>query len=145
MKFKLIHQKILLSLLICIDLASINTLSAKESPEINFQNSGQPSINNNFFAPPKNIEFVESAIEKGIIFQHNERDYEQSGLKDTLGNGVCIIDIDNDGYEDIFALGGKGVTRRYGKKHWWNNNQASKLFVMLMAHTFLMLRNHRHF
>lgn len=128
MKFKLIHQKILLSLLICIDLASINTLSAKESPEINFQSNGQPSINNNFFTPPKDIEFVESAIEKGIIFQHNERDYELSGLKDTLGNGVCIIDIDNDGYEDIFALGGKGVTRRYGKKHWWNNNQASKLF-----------------
>gem|GEM_PF-1437118 len=76
----------------------------------------------------KNILFVESSIEKGLIFEHNERDFELSGLKDTLGSGVCIIDVDNDGYNDVFAVGGRGVTRRYGKQHWWHKNQSSKLF-----------------
>ncbi|MEW6995939.1 CRTAC1 family protein [Colwelliaceae bacterium MEBiC 14330] len=82
------------------------------------------------------VVFVESAIEKGLIFEHNERDYELSGLKDTAGNGICIIDFDNDGYEDIFAVAGRGVTRRYGKKHWWNINQSSKLFRNIQGSYF---------
>jgi hypothetical protein len=75
-----------------------------------------------------NVIFVESSIEKGIIFKHEERDFELSSLRDTLGSGICIIDIDNDGFEDVFSVGGRGVTRRYGKQHWWNKTQGSKLY-----------------
>ncbi len=74
------------------------------------------------------ITFKESAVSKGIIFKHEHRSSTISGLADTYGSGVCTIDFNNDGFEDLFIVNGNGVTRRYGKPHWWNNKQGSRLY-----------------
>jgi len=137
LKHKLPQHKLLYSLLIYVGFINIHYLNASENayPKLQSLHQSMSSSSASSKKPPSVI-FVESAIEKGIVFEHNERDYELSGLKDTLGNGVCIIDIDNDGFEDIFAVGGRGVTRRYGKKHWWNKDTASKLFHNINGHYF---------
>ncbi|MCM2679176.1 FG-GAP repeat domain-containing protein [Echinimonas agarilytica] len=72
--------------------------------------------------------FIESSVSKGIAFKHEHRAAEIAGLKDTFGSGVCALDFNNDGFEDLFIVGGKGQTRRYGKQHWWNQKQGSKLY-----------------
>lgn len=76
----------------------------------------------------KEVIFSESAVSKGIIFQHEHRSSNLSGLADTYGSGVCTLDFNNDGFEDIFIVNGNGVTRRYGKPHWWTKNQGSRLY-----------------
>lgn len=49
------------------------------------------------------------------MFKHIQRTEKLSGIKDAMGSGVCVIDFNQDGYDDVFVVGGEGVTRRYGK------------------------------
>ena len=82
------------------------------------------------------VQFVESAVVKGIMFKHIQRTEKLSGIKDAMGSGVCVIDFNQDGYEDVFVVGGEGVTRRYGKQHWWNNPTGSKLYQNIAGQYF---------
>lgn len=82
------------------------------------------------------VKFLESAFVKGIVFKHIQRTEKLSGIKDAMGSGVCVIDFNQDGYEDLFIVGGEGVTRRYGKKHWWNNPTGSKLYQNIAGQYF---------
>lgn len=120
------------SFLIIIYAISFNITPLKASEILSLL----PSNNQN-----KSITFVESSIEKGIIFKHEERDYELSSLRDTLGSGICVIDINNDGFQDFFSVGGRGVTRRYGKQHWWNKTQGSMLYQNINGTHFIDATN----
>ena len=80
------------------------------------------------FVEPTPVKLVESAAERGIIFEHRKRSHHLESIADSYGNGVCILDFDQDGFEDIFLPAGQGTTRRYGRQHWWNANQASVLY-----------------
>jgi hypothetical protein len=74
------------------------------------------------------VSFVESAISKGLQFEHQRRSHGLNSIADSYGNGICVIDFDNDGFDDIFVTAGLGATRRYGKDHWWNISSSSILY-----------------
>ena len=74
------------------------------------------------------VSFIESATSQGIMFEHQRRSRDLNSIADSYGNGVCILDFDNDGFDDIFVTAGQGTTRRYGKEHWWNSSQYSTLY-----------------
>jgi len=95
--------------------------------------SNQIQSNN---SPESSATFIESAAAKGIIFQHEANSGHVENLTDTYGSGVCILDWNNDGYEDIFIVGGQGSTRRYGKSHWWANRYGSKIYLNINGDYF---------
>lgn len=80
------------------------------------------------YEAPQPVRFVEMALSKGLSFEHQRRAKGVNSIVDTYGNGLCVLDFDNDGYEDLFVTAGLGTTRRYGRAHWWNNNGSSLLY-----------------
>lgn len=81
-------------------------------------------------------QFTESAVSKGLLFEHTRRSHGLNSITDNYGNGVCVFDYDDDGFEDIFMVAGQGTTRRYGRDHWWNREQSSRLFRNVQGRYF---------
>jgi enediyne biosynthesis protein E4 len=54
--------------------------------------------------PSGPIEFVDVTSEAGIRFKHNSGAFGKKYLPETMGSGVCFIDYDNDGWQDIFLV-----------------------------------------
>ncbi len=82
------------------------------------------------------VSFIESAVTHGIIFKHESHSGKLTSLLDTYGSGVCVLDLNNDGFQDLFIVGGQGVTRRYGKAHWWKKDKGSKIFINIKGKYF---------
>ena len=78
--------------------------------------------------PVDAVVMKENAVAMGIEFNHARRSYRQNSIADMYGNGACVLDFDQDGFEDIIMVAGQGATRRYGRNHWWNNEQNSLLY-----------------
>lgn len=74
------------------------------------------------------INLSDEAFQRGIHFLHMQQTSGIHGMDETLGSGVCVLDIDNDNDLDIFAVGGSGSTRFYGKDNWWSQTPGSRLF-----------------
>jgi hypothetical protein len=58
-------------------------------------------------APPRPtgpITFTDVTAQAGIHFKHNSGAFGDKYLPETMGSGVCIIDYDNDGWQDIFFV-----------------------------------------
>jgi hypothetical protein len=121
----------LLPLLTVITVAIFSQLMKvpiNDQSAIKVKSNPQPSSFFPLLSTQKNVLFKESAVSKGVIFNHEHRSSTLSGLADTYGSGVCTLDFNNDGFEDLFIVNGNGVTRRYGKPHWWAKNQGSRLY-----------------
>ncbi len=54
--------------------------------------------------PSGPIEFVDVTSQAGIHFKHNTGAFGKKYLPETMGSGVCFIDYDNDGWQDIFLV-----------------------------------------
>jgi enediyne biosynthesis protein E4 len=54
--------------------------------------------------PSGPIEFTDVTSEAGIHFKHNTGAFGKKYLPETMGSGVCFIDYDNDGWQDIFLV-----------------------------------------
>ena len=50
------------------------------------------------------IEFVDVTSQAGIHFKHNTGAFGKKYLPETMGSGVCFLDYDNDGWQDIFFV-----------------------------------------
>jgi enediyne biosynthesis protein E4 len=50
------------------------------------------------------IEFVDITVQAGIRFKHNSGAFGKKYLPETMGSGICFIDYDNDGWQDIFFV-----------------------------------------
>lgn len=59
-------------------------------------------------APPKRpsgpITFTDITAQAGIHFIHNSGAFGKKYLPETMGSGVCFIDYDNDGWQDILFV-----------------------------------------
>ena len=75
-----------------------------------------------------NIQLIDVSLEWGLNFIHQQKSNEISTVSDTLGSGVCAIDYNNDGWTDLYFVGGSGNTRYYGRSSWWNTSTFGKLF-----------------
>ena len=54
--------------------------------------------------PSGPIRFVDVAQAAGIHFRHNSGAYGKKYLPETMGSGVCVIDYDGDGWQDILFV-----------------------------------------
>lgn len=68
------------------------------------------------------------ALQHGLLHKHTQRSHHINGLHDTLGAGACALDVDNDGWMDLFFVGGQGQTREYGKDSWWSKRDGHHLY-----------------
>jgi hypothetical protein len=67
--------------------------------------------------PAGPIEFTDVAAQSGIRFKHNTGAFGKKYLPETMGSGVCFIDYDNDGWQDIFFV---------NSMNWPGHNSAEK-------------------
>jgi hypothetical protein len=69
--------------------------------------------------PSGPIEFRDVTKQSGIHFKHNSGAFGKKYLPETMGSGVCVLDYDNDGWQDILFVnsmdwpGHKGTARSY--------------------------------
>jgi enediyne biosynthesis protein E4 len=54
--------------------------------------------------PSGPIRFVDVTQAAGIRFRHNSGAYGKKYLPETMGSGVCVIDYDGDGWQDILFV-----------------------------------------
>jgi len=54
--------------------------------------------------PSGPIEFADVSAQAGIHFKHNTGAFGKKYLPETMGSGVCILDYDNDGWQDILLV-----------------------------------------
>ena len=54
--------------------------------------------------PTGPIRFTDITAQAGIHFRHNSGAFGQKYLPETMGSGVCVLDYDNDGWQDILLV-----------------------------------------
>jgi len=54
--------------------------------------------------PSGPIEFHDVTKQAGIHFKHNSGAFGKKYLPETMGSGVCVLDYDNDGWQDILFV-----------------------------------------
>jgi hypothetical protein len=57
--------------------------------------------------PSGPITFTDVTAEAGIHFKHNSGAFGEKYLPETMGSGACVIDYDNDGWQDILFVNSK--------------------------------------
>jgi hypothetical protein len=57
--------------------------------------------------PSGPIRFTDVTEQAGIHFRHNSGAFGKKYLPETMGSGVCAIDYDGDGWQDIFFVNSK--------------------------------------
>lgn len=67
------------------------------------------------------VSFVDKTIEWNLYSRHRQGSPKITAINEALGPGVCVIDYDNDGWDDIFLIGGSGNHRQFGRESWWGN------------------------
>lgn len=73
-------------------------------------------------------EFRDITLDAGLFHVHEQGDDRLTGLNEALGAGVCVLDFNQDGWMDLFFVGGSGHTRYYGKQHWWQTVPTHRLY-----------------
>ena len=129
--------------LLCLLAASILAAGCKQKPAAEAQPSSattqsparassspsavQPSVeatpqaSHEVVRPSGPIEFVDVTAQTGIRFKHNSGAFGKKYLPETMGSGVCFIDYDNDGWQDIFLVNSMD----------WPEHKAGKSFPAL--------------
>ena len=54
--------------------------------------------------PEGPIRFTDVTAQAGIHFRHNSGAFGKKYLPETMGSGVCVLDYDNDGWQDILFV-----------------------------------------
>ncbi len=80
-----------------------------------------PKVNSELARPSGPIEFVDVTAQAGIHFKHNSGAFGKKYLPETMGSGLCFIDYDNDGWQDIFLVNSMD----------WPEHKTSKSFPAL--------------
>ena len=74
------------------------------------------------------IQLIDVSLDWNMSFLHQQASKGITAITDTLGAGVCAIDYNNDGWTDLYFVGGSGNTRRYGGGAWWHKATGGRLF-----------------
>jgi hypothetical protein len=100
--------------------AGAQSSPVQPSPEVIPKMNAEPA------RPSGPIEFVDVTAQAGIHFKHNSGAFGKKYLPETMGSGVCFIDYDNDGWQDIFLVNsmdwpehktGKSIPALYHNNH----------------------------
>lgn len=102
-------------------------LSAANSPSPSPQTGSVPFPSANATSRPSGqIRFTDVTAQAGIHFRHNSGAFGKKYLPETMGSGVCAIDYDDDGWQDIFFVNSKNWPGHAGQKTrsaLYHNNQ----------------------
>lgn len=60
------------------------------------------------------VTFADVTKAAGVTFQHFTGAYGKKYLPETMGSGVCVLDLDNDGRQDLLFVNGKTWPGRTG-------------------------------
>src|SRR5215475_3697443 len=71
--------------------------------------------------PSGPIRFFDVTSQSGIHFRHNSGAFGKKYLPETMGSGVCVLDYDNDGWQDILFVNSMD----------WQEHKTSKSFPAL--------------
>ena len=58
------------------------------------------------------LAFTDVTAAAGVTFRHNSGAFGQKLLPETMGSGVVVLDVDNDGRQDLFFVNGKAWAGR---------------------------------
>jgi hypothetical protein len=76
--------------------AAVTEMSSKEAQ--------QPAKPRSPLRPSGPIQFTDVTAQAGIHFKHNSGAFGKKYLPETMGSGVCFLDYDNDGWQDILFV-----------------------------------------
>jgi hypothetical protein len=118
-----------LCLALCIVLLPITIAGCKSKPEpptrqpsTEASKPTQPASASASVSAPSRptgpITFTDVTAQAGIHFKHNSGAFGEKYLPETMGSGVCVIDYDNDGWQDILFVNsmnwpGHGSSKSY--------------------------------
>ena len=76
--------------------------------------------------PSGPVRFTDVTAQSGIHFRHHSGAFGKKYLPETMGSGVCVLDYDDDGWQDIFFVNsmdwpGHATTKSYPALY--HNNQ----------------------
>ena len=66
--------------------------------------SPQPDMRTEQARPSGPVRFTDVTAASGIHFRHNSGAFGKKYLPETMGSGVCVIDYDNDGWQDVLFV-----------------------------------------
>jgi len=104
-----------LSLALCLALFPITIAGCKSKSDAPTQTASteaskpaQPTSASGSSSTPSRptgpITFTDVTAQAGIHFKHNSGAFGEKYLPETMGSGVCVIDYDNDGWQDILFV-----------------------------------------
>jgi hypothetical protein len=97
-------------MLLPIAIAGCKSKSAQLSPEPSTESAeppqpvSQPASVSAPARPSGPITLTDVTAQAGIRFKHNSGAFGEKYLPETMGSGVCVIDYDNDGWQDILFV-----------------------------------------
>jgi enediyne biosynthesis protein E4 len=113
-----------------VAVASCNVATAQVPPqavdhagssETSTKQGQQPAKPRSSVRPSGPIEFTDVTSQAGIYFKHNSGAFGKKFLPETMGSGVCFLDYDNDGWQDILFVNSTD----------WPEHQTGKSFPAL--------------
>jgi len=78
--------------------AAVSPSASAANPEIPSAPEATPA------RPSGPIRFTDVAAQAGIHFRHSSGAFGKKYLPETMGSGVCVLDYDNDGWQDILFV-----------------------------------------
>ncbi len=86
--------------------------------------------------------FHDKTFTMGVLHKHDQKKKEVASFADATGAGVCSADFNNDGWDDLFFVGGSGSVRHFGKKHWWSGqSNGHQLYLNVNGKFFKNISN----
>lgn len=82
------------------------------------------------------VTLVDISAQMNIHQAHRQSAETISAISESLAAGACALDFDNDGWMDIFIVGGSGHSRHYGKKIWWGESGGNRLLRNVQGRQF---------
>ncbi len=111
------------------------------------ERSADPSLVIPYVYSPENSTHAEASSQHSllrdttafwqVIAQHTQSSKGLTAVTETLSAGLCVFDANQDGWMDLFVVGGSGFSRHYGKKSWWNNSGGNRLLINQHGKSFI--------
>ena len=74
--------------------------------------------------PPQSIVLRDKTLQWGLLTSHQQTSEMLTSIEQLIGGGICAFDFNNDGWQDLFIIGGSGEHRFYGRQTWGKNKVA---------------------
>ncbi|WP_159064795.1 FG-GAP-like repeat-containing protein [Thaumasiovibrio subtropicus] len=117
------------------------SLSSPFSPAKTYSHPTPASIKIQHPLPPT---FADRTLAFGLHHRHKQSSGGLHDLTETFAGGACVFDFDQDGWQDLFVIGGSGDTRPFGKVAWWQSEQGDRLYRNQQGTAFQLTHVFKH-